>query len=58
VFCLAVIVYGLRDDSSTTSERAGGAAVLLLLAGIAVACTVPMFTQPARRWAAARQSGP
>jgi len=58
VLCLVVIVYGLRDDSSTTSERAGGAAVLLLLAGIAVACTVPMFTQPARRWAAARQSGP
>ena len=54
VFCLAVIVYGLRDDSSTTSERAGGAAVLLLLAGIAVACTVPMFTQPARRYVAAR----
>jgi serine/threonine kinase PknH len=57
VFCLAVIVYGLSDDASTTTERAGGVAILLLLAGMAVACTVPMFTQPARRWAAARQSG-
>jgi serine/threonine protein kinase len=54
VFCLVVIVYGLNDDASTTTERVGGVVVLLLLAGIAVACTVPMFTQPARRWFAAR----
>jgi hypothetical protein len=56
VFCLAVIVYGLSDDTSTTTERAGGVAILLLMAGIAVACTVPMFTQPARRYVAARQA--
>jgi serine/threonine protein kinase len=54
VFCLVVIVYGLNDASSTTTERVGGAALLLLLAGMAVACTVPMFTQPARRYVAAR----
>ena len=54
VFCLVVIVYGLNDASSTTTERVGGVIILLLLAGIAVACTVPMFTQPARRYVAAR----
>ena len=54
VFCLVVIVYGLSDASSTTTERVGGVAILLLLAGMAVACTVPMFTQPARRYVAAR----
>jgi hypothetical protein len=54
VFCLVVIVYGLTDASSTTTERVGGVAILLLLAGMAVACTVPMFTQPARRYVAAR----
>ena len=54
VFCLVVIVYGLNDASSTTTERVGGAVILLLLAGMAVACTVPMFTQPARRYVAAR----
>jgi hypothetical protein len=53
-FCLAVIVYGLNDASSTTTERVGGVVILLLLAGMAVACTVPMFTQPARRYVAAR----
>jgi serine/threonine-protein kinase len=54
VFCLVVIVYGLNDASSTTTERVGGVVILLLLAGMAVACTVPMFTQPARRYVAAR----
>jgi hypothetical protein len=53
-FCLVVIVYGLNDASSTTTERVGGVVILLLLAGMAVACTVPMFTQPARRYVAAR----
>ena len=54
VFCLVVIVYGLNDASSTTTERVGGVVILLLLAGMAVSCTVPMFTQPARRYVAAR----
>jgi serine/threonine protein kinase len=54
VFCLVVIVYGLNDASSTTTERVGGVVILLLLAGMAVACTVPMFTRPARRYVAAR----
>src|SRR5689334_7064530 len=54
VFCLVVIVYGLNDASSTTTERVGREVILLLLAGMAVACTVPMFTQPARRYVAAR----
>jgi hypothetical protein len=54
VFCLVVIVYGLNDATSTTTERVGGVVILLLLAAMAVACTVPMFTRPARRYAAAR----
>jgi hypothetical protein len=58
VFCLAVIVYGLNDASSTTGERVGGAVILLLLAGMAAACTVPMFTGPARRYFAARSARP
>jgi serine/threonine-protein kinase len=57
-FCLAVIVYGLNDASSTTGERVGGAVILLLLAGMAAACTVPMFTGPARRYFAARSARP
>jgi serine/threonine protein kinase len=56
VFCLVVIVYGLTDASSTATERLGGSAILLLLAGMAVACTVPMFTRPARRYVAARSA--
>jgi hypothetical protein len=58
VFCLVVIVYGLSDATSTTTERAGGVAILLLPAAMAVACTVPMFTRPARRYVAARQGRP
>jgi serine/threonine-protein kinase len=58
VLCLVVIVYGLNDASSTTGERVGGVVILLLLAGMAAACTVPMFTGPARRYFAARPSRP
>ena len=56
VFCLIVIVYGLTDASGTDGERVGGVIILLLLAGMAAACTVPMFTAPARRYFAARQA--
>jgi serine/threonine-protein kinase len=56
VFCLIVIPFGLTDASSTAGERAGGIFVLLLLAAMAVACTLPMFTRPARNYAAAKRA--
>jgi hypothetical protein len=46
----------LTDASSTAGERAGGIFVLLLLAAMAVACTLPMFTRPARNYAAAKRA--
>jgi len=58
VFCLVVIVYGLNDASSTTGERVGGVVILLLLAAMAAACTVPMFTRPAKAYSAGRRARP
>jgi len=58
VFCLVVIPFGLADGSSTAGERVGGIFALLVLAGVAVACTWPMFTRAARAYVAARRPRP
>ena len=58
VFCLVVIPYGLTDASSTAGERVGGIFALLVLTGVAVACTLPMFTRRAKAYVAARRPRP
>ncbi len=56
--CLIALPLMLAGSTDSAGENAGAAFGLLVLIGMAVACTLPMFTRPARAFAAARRPQP
>jgi hypothetical protein len=56
--CLIALPIMLAESTDSAGENAGAAFGLLVLIGMAVACTLPMFTRAARAFAAARRPRP